>query len=161
MRIRRALALFGLLVMAATIVSPASASAAIEILNRGIQTDPPIVGQKSTLTVDVTVGQAPFIAEFYCCNIFTNNTTPEQSLVLDDSSPLTQSKGPTRLTFAFDPGAVNNVQRIITVRISDSNGDLKTLDIPFQAAITPPPPQPPPARVIDDSGFPGAEPTGV
>ncbi len=161
MRIRRALALFGLLVMAATLVSPASASAAIEILNRGIQTDPPIVGQKSTLTVDVTVGQAPFIAEFYCCNIFTNNSTPEQSLVLDDSSPLTQSKGPTRLTFAFDPGAVNNVQRIITVRISDSNGDLKTLDIPFQAAITPPPPQPPPARVIDDSGFPGAEPTGV
>lgn len=161
MQMRRALVLLALLVVTAGAVSPASASAAIEILNRGIQSDPPIVGQKSTLSVDVTVGQAPFIAEFQCCNIFTNNTTPEQSLTLDENSPLTQSKGPTRLTFAFDPGAVTNVQRIITVRIADSNGDLKTLDIPFPAAITPPPPQPAPARILDDSGFPGAEPTGV
>lgn len=161
MRPRRLLPLLALVATLLVALAPASAFGAIEILNRGVSPDPPVVGQKSTLTVDVTVGQAPFIAEFQCCNIFTNNVTPEQSLILDENSPLTQSKGPTRLTFEFDPGSVTNVQRIITVRIADSNGDLKTLDIPFQAPIVPPPPQPEPARIIQDNGQPGAFPTGV
>ncbi|MCU0308644.1 MAG: hypothetical protein MUE51_12925 [Thermoleophilia bacterium] len=161
MRLRRTLVLLFALAMAALGASATSASAAIEILDRGIQPTPPIVGQRATLTVDVTVGQAPFIAEFQCCNVFTNNSTPQQSLVLDETNPLTQSVGPTRLTFTFDPGAVNNPDRIITVRIADSTGALKTLDIPFQSAITPPPPRPEPPRILDDSGVPGAEPTGV
>ena len=90
------------LALVALALVPSGASAAVEILGRGIAPDPAVANGKATLTVDVSVGLAPYIVEFFCCDP-ANIDTPAQSKFLLDNSPETQGLKGTH-TFEFNVG---------------------------------------------------------
>ena len=61
---RRILGLLGFLLAAMLLVAP-SAFGAVEILGRGFLPNPAVTGTEATLTVDVSVDQAPYRLEFF------------------------------------------------------------------------------------------------
>src|SRR4051794_13671759 len=114
----------GLLVAASAAVLvlalPASSSAAIDIVNRGFAPDPGVVNGTATLTVDVKVGQAPYIVEFICCNAIKTDTATK---TLDENSPETQGlSGTHKFTFNVGSASAQSFDRAVTVRITDSTG---------------------------------------
>lgn len=122
-------------------VGASPADAAVEILGRGITPDPAVENGKAKIDVDVTVGQAPYIVEFFCCDTATVNTTPAQTKVLDETSPETQGlRGSHSFEFAVGPADTPN--RTVTVRVTDSNGDQSRQDFVFQPPSRPTPPVP-------------------
>jgi hypothetical protein len=121
--------------------APAPASAAVDIVSHGFSPDPAVIGGKTTLDVEVRVGAAPYIVEFFCCTIFQTDTA---TTVIDDRSPTTQ--GLTgRHTFSLDVADANSDQRSVTVRVTDSNGDQSRQVFTYQRPTAPvPPPTPDP-----------------
>ncbi|WP_354700199.1 hypothetical protein [Paraconexibacter sp. AEG42_29] len=119
---------------------PTQASAAVDIVSRGFSPDPGVIGSTATLDVSVKVGAAPYIVEFFCCDVL--NTVTAQT-VIDDSSPTTQAlTGDHKFTFDPSTGGVNGDKRAVTVRVTDSNGDQSRQVFVFQpprAAVAPTP----------------------
>lgn len=125
-------------------VTAAPASAAVEILGRGIAPEPAVENGKATLSVDVQVGKAPYIVEFFCCDP-ANIDTPPQQKILQENSPETQGLSGSH-SFEFDVGVAGAAPRTVTVRVTDSNGDQQRKEFPFQqpTKATPPVPVEPP-----------------
>ncbi|MTD46084.1 hypothetical protein GKE82_17780 [Conexibacter sp. W3-3-2] len=142
-RLRAAL-LATLLAVTGSAIVAAPSHAAVEILSRGFAPDPAVEGGQATLTVDVTVGQAPYIVEFFCCDA-TNIDTPAQTKVLQETSPETQGLRGTH-AFTFDVGAAGTPNRTVTVRVTDSTGAQQRQALTFQppTRATPPVPVTPP-----------------
>lgn len=128
------------LAIAAITVVATPASAAIEILSRGIDPDPAAPNGTAKLTIDVAVDQAPYIVQFDCCSVIA----PPVTKFIDENQPETQ--GLTgRHTFEFNVGAgINATDRQITVTVFDSSGAKASQTIPFEQPTPPPPPAPEP-----------------
>jgi hypothetical protein len=132
---------------------PASAAAAIDIVSRGITPDPGVVNGTATIEVDVKVGAAPYIVEFFCCDAI-NTDTPKQSKVIDENSPETQGlSGRHKFTFNVGPAGRNSTDRVVLVRIADSTGQgTATKAFVFKDPTPPAPPPPPPDPGPTDLG---------
>src|SRR3954465_4215349 len=105
------------LLMLSCLAAPAAASASIDILGRGITPDPAVIDGSATIEVEVKVGQAPYIVEFFCCEVTANTTAPKQQKVLDENSAETQGlSGRHKFTFNVGKG-VNATARAILVRV--------------------------------------------
>ncbi len=127
-------------VVAAPAVTAAPASAAIEILSRGVDPDPTVPNGTATLTIDVAVDQAPYIVQFDCCSVIT----PPVTKFIDENQPETQGLKGTH-KFEFNVGAgINATDRQITVTVFDSTGAKATQTISFEQPALPPPPAPEP-----------------
>ncbi|MBJ7330645.1 MAG: hypothetical protein JHC95_12170 [Solirubrobacteraceae bacterium] len=122
------------------LLAPASASAEIEILNRGIAPSPLVEGTEASINVDVQVDQAPYIVELGCCGADSLDS-PVQRLILDETSPETQgTTGSHRFTFTVP--ATTATDRIVTVRVSDSSGASKKVTFALEPTAAAPPPVP-------------------
>lgn len=131
---------------------PVTASASIDILSRGFSPDPAVINGTTTFTVDVGVGRAPYIVEFFCCDSTRTDANPQKK-VIDENSPETQGLS-GRHTFTFNVGdaSAQSFQRAVLVRVSDSNGDQNLKGFVFQTPTPPAPPPPPPDPGPTDLG---------
>ncbi len=142
--LRSLLALVAILLSCGMAAAPASA--AIEILNRGIAPDPAVPGGTASITIDVVVDQAPYIVQLDCCDVIS----PKQTKFIDENQPETQGlRG--RHTIEFNVGTgINSFERQITIKVFDSTGAVATQRFEFrQPAVVPPPP---PEPVVDPRG---------
>ncbi len=135
------LAVLGLLIA----VAP-SAHAEVGIVNRGLVPATPVENTSATITVDVTVDQAPYILEIGCCGAGSLDD-PAKRIIFDDTSPATQAlTGTHQFTFNVGPSTAPADQRVITARLSDSTGAsvTQTFTLEPPAVAAPPIPVAPP-----------------
>src|SRR3954451_25110980 len=119
------------------LVPAGTAFGAIEILNRGVTPDPGVVNGTATVTVDVKVGQAPYIVEFYCCDFFSIDRAAPSKYIDENSAETQGLSGTHSFTFNVGPGGQNATDRIVIVRVTDSNGDQRTERFGFQNPLPP------------------------